>query len=65
MQIDLNGHTLTTGATTLKDLIEEQGFDPSSVATALEGTFVPRPLRAATPLTPGARVEVLSPMQGG
>ena len=65
MQIDLNGQRLTTGATTLNDLIEEQGFDPSSVATALDGTFVPRLLRAATALTPGARVEVLSPMQGG
>jgi sulfur carrier protein len=65
MQIDLNGQRLTTGAATLKELIEEQGLDPSSVATALDGAFVPRPLRAATLLTPGARIEVLSPMQGG
>ena len=65
MQINLNGQPTMTTATTLSGLIEEQGFDPSSVATALDGTFVPRPLRAATALMPGARVEVLSPMQGG
>lgn len=65
MQIDLNGQSLTTRATTLAALIEEQGFDAASVATALDGAFIPRALRPTTPLPAGARVEVLSPMQGG
>ena len=64
MQIELNGRPLTTAARTLADLLAEQGFDAASVATALEGTFVPRSLRDRV-LTPGARVEVVSPMQGG
>lgn len=65
MQIDLNGTPTQTGAATLEALIDEQGFDAASVATALDGAFVPRALRAATPLPPGAKVEVLAPMQGG
>ena len=65
MRIDLNGESLTTGAETLAGLLEERGFDAASVATALNGAFVPRPLRAQATLTEGARIEVLSPMQGG
>lgn len=65
MQIELNGETVTTAATTLAALIDERGLDPASVATALDGAFVPRGMRAATPLVPGARIEALAPMQGG
>ncbi len=65
MQIDLNGQRLATTAKTLEALLAEQGVDAGSVATALDGAFVPRGLRAATPLSEGAKVEVLSPMQGG
>ena len=64
MRIDLNGIPIETGATTLADLITEQNFEAASVATALDGTFIPRDARDR-PLHPGARVEVLSPMQGG
>lgn len=65
MQINLNGQPTMTTATTLSGLIEEQGFDADSVATALDGVFVPHGSRASAPLGDGARVEVLSPMQGG
>ncbi|MFV0244871.1 MAG: sulfur carrier protein ThiS [Qingshengfaniella sp.] len=65
MQIDLNGTRIETAAPTLAALIEERGLATDSVATALNGTFVPRLHRADTPLTDGARVEILSPMQGG
>ena len=65
MQIDLNGESLETSAATLADLLVERGHDPASVATALDGTFVPRALRAQTALRPAAKVEVLAPMQGG
>ncbi len=64
MLIDLNGTPLDTAAPTLAALLTEQGFGPA-VATALDGAFVPAPARADTPLHPGVRVEVLSPMQGG
>lgn len=65
MRIDLNGTPVTTAAETLAALLEEQGFDSASVATAFDGLFVPRSFRAATALRDGAKVEVLSPMQGG
>ena len=65
MRIDLNGAPISTRAATLAALLEERGFDAASVATALDGRFVPRSARAATALRDGAKVEVLSPMQGG
>ncbi|MBE3639539.1 sulfur carrier protein ThiS [Mangrovicoccus algicola] len=65
MQIELNGERIETGAASLDALVEERGHDAGSVATALDGAFVPRPLRAAAMLRDGARVEILSPMQGG
>ncbi|WP_376871283.1 sulfur carrier protein ThiS [Albirhodobacter sp. R86504] len=65
MLVDLNGETIATQAATLHDLIEERGFDATSVATALNGQFVPRGMRAAVSLIDGAKIEVLSPMQGG
>lgn len=65
MRIEVNGCSVTTAATTLAGLVAERGLDGASVATALDGSFVPRDRRAATPLMPGARVEILSPMQGG
>lgn len=65
MQIEVNGAAVTTTAPTLAALIDERGLDAACVATALDGDFVPRDQRAATALYPGARVEVLAPMQGG
>ncbi|WP_319826333.1 sulfur carrier protein ThiS [Thalassovita sp.] len=65
MQVDLNGERTETTANTLAALIEERGFDPSSVATALNSGFVPRSMRAGTALAEGDKIEVLSPMQGG
>lgn len=65
MRIDLNGTPVETDAGSLAALIEEQGFDAASVATAMDGQFVPRPARATTVLRDGAKIEVLSPMQGG
>jgi sulfur carrier protein len=65
MRIDLNGEPVTTEAATLAALLDERGLPPASVATALDGTFIPRARRETTPLAVGARVEVLAPMQGG
>jgi len=64
MRIDLNGASHETAAPTLADLIVETGVE-AAVATALNGRFVPCAARASTPLTPGAKVELLAPMQGG
>lgn len=65
MRIDLNGRPAETEARTLCELIIEKGFDAASVATALDGHFVPRDRRAATALCEAARVDVVAPMQGG
>ncbi|SHF41518.1 sulfur carrier protein [Ruegeria intermedia] len=65
MRIELNGRPTETEAATLLALLAERGHDPVTVATALNGDFVPREARDTTPLHPGDRVEVLRPMQGG
>lgn len=65
MRIELNGTPVVTGSATLDALVKEQGFEAESVATAVNGGFVPRHARAETVLSHGAKVEVLSPMQGG
>lgn len=65
MQIELNGEKITTAATNLRGLVQERGFDAASVATAVNGSFVPRGKREQAALTAGAKIEVLSPMQGG
>lgn len=65
MRVDVNGAAQMLRGKTLADLIDEMGFEGASVATALNGTFVPRGARATTALAEGAKVEVLSPMQGG
>lgn len=64
MLIMFNGAPLETTATNLAALLAEQDLD-AAVVTALDETFVPASARAATLLSPGARVEALSPMQGG
>lgn len=51
MQVELNGEAVETQAATLAELVEERGLPASSVATALNGDFVPRGLRGQTTLT--------------
>lgn len=65
MRIELNGKPVETDAGDLAALLSELGHAPATVATALNGGFVPRNRRDATPLRDGDRVEMLSPMQGG
>lgn len=64
-EISINGAPIGTGAETLAALVAEQGFGGVKVATALNGDFVPEKLRAATTLSDGDRVEILSVRQGG
>ncbi|MBO6816613.1 MAG: sulfur carrier protein ThiS [Rhizobiaceae bacterium] len=65
MNIQLNGEMKQTDAATLEALLDEHGFGGAKIATALNGEFVPAPLRASTKLKDGDRLEVLAPMQGG
>ncbi|MGC0885046.1 sulfur carrier protein ThiS [Pantoea agglomerans] len=65
MRVELNGRTIETSATTLAELMAEQQIDPRTVATALNGEFVPRSCYASQQLEAGNQLEILSPMQGG
>jgi sulfur carrier protein len=46
-------------------LLERLGTPPEAVATALNGCFVARAQRAATPLAPGDVLTVFRPIGGG
>lgn len=65
MRIEVNGEPREVAATTIAAALMELGLATARVATALNGTFVPRAARDTTPLTAGDRLEVLAPMQGG
>jgi sulfur carrier protein len=61
----VNGVAMSVAATTLAELLPEAGFAGVRVATALNGAFVPERARAETKLSPGDKVEILTPRQGG
>ncbi len=65
LQITVNGAAHATAAATLADLVVEQGFGDTKVATAVNGEFVAERLRASTRLTAADRIEILSVRQGG
>ncbi|MDA5093678.1 sulfur carrier protein ThiS [Aliiroseovarius sp. KMU-50] len=65
MKLHVNAELREVQASTLAQALPELGFDCPALATALNGTFVPREVRASTELTDGDRLEVLAPMQGG
>ena len=61
----MNGTWRETAAADLASALEELGYGGSTIATAVNGEFVPAGLRPAVPLSEGDRLEVLAPMQGG
>ncbi|KJV28141.1 thiamin biosynthesis protein sulfur carrier ThiS [Pantoea sp. BL1] len=65
MNIQLNGRTIRTEASTLSELLIEQQIDASCVASAFNGNFVPKSQYSSQQLEEGCQLEVLSPMQGG
>ena len=65
MRIDLNGIPTEVSTSNLADALMALGFGGASLATAVNGGFIPAAARATTLLHDGDRVEVLAPMQGG
>ena len=65
INIVVNGEATETGAATLAELVAQLGFGEGTVATALNGDFVPRGARAGTNLAADDEVEVVAPRQGG
>jgi sulfur carrier protein len=66
MQITLNGEPRSVaGDVTLADLLAELGQQPQSLATAVNGEFVPRSARATVQLHDGDAVFTFQPITGG
>ncbi|MEL6677984.1 MAG: sulfur carrier protein ThiS [Pseudomonadota bacterium] len=65
MTVILNGSPFEFHADTLADLLTAADLGEATVATAVNGTFVPATARAQHRLSEGDTVEVLAPMQGG
>ncbi|PCI04149.1 MAG: thiamine biosynthesis protein ThiS [Hyphomicrobiales bacterium] len=65
MNILINGEPTTTSAETLTMLLEQNGFANTTIATAVNSTFVPQGQRETYSLKEGDQIEVLAPMQGG
>ena len=65
MQVTVNGEPTAVEAATLAELLGALDLGDATVATAVNGDFVPARLRAETPVSAGDRVEIVAPMQGG
>ncbi|MGJ8544153.1 MAG: sulfur carrier protein ThiS [Sulfitobacter sp.] len=65
MRLLLNGAPIEAQPGSLADLLEANGFGGAKVATAVNGAFIPAPMRGETALAEGDLIEVLAPMQGG
>ncbi|MEM7193875.1 MAG: sulfur carrier protein ThiS [Pseudomonadota bacterium] len=61
----LNGEAISTDAENLAALLQDCGYEHDRLATALNGIFVHRESRTSARLSPGDRVEVVSPIEGG
>lgn len=65
MKITLNGDAREIVARSLDQALRELGYSDSSVATAVNGQFVPKTQHRSRVLAEGDRIEVVAPMQGG
>ena len=65
MRLVVNGETRDVEAATLAKALEALDYAEATVATALNGEFVPTRARAATPVKEGDRIEIVAPRQGG
>jgi len=64
MKIMINGTEAEVRAGTLATILDELGYGGAKVATAVNEAFVPASARDVT-LSPGDRVEIVAPRQGG
>lgn len=65
MKITVNAAPHEVSTSTLDALLAELGYTDKSVATALNGAFIPKHARGDTAIKKGDQIEILSPMQGG
>lgn len=66
MKLTVNDDAITTEATTVKCLLEEiLGEVPAGTAVAVDGDVVPKSQWGEHTLSEGARVDILTAVQGG
>lgn len=65
MKIMINGTATQVQADTLHAVLGELGYGEAKIATAVNERFVPAAARGQTVLSPGDRVEIVAPRQGG
>jgi sulfur carrier protein len=65
MQIYVNGKAREVQANTLQAALLELSYANATIATALNGEFVPIAARASTPINVNDKIEIVAPMQGG
>ena len=65
MRIIVNDESHDIDADTLEAALACLDFGGMTIATALNGSFVPAALRGSTKLSDGDRIEIVAPMQGG
>lgn len=65
MKIMVNGEDAQVSGVALLEVLAELGYGDETIATAVNETFVPVGMRAATVLAPGDRLEIVAPRQGG
>ena len=65
IKVVVNGVAQTTTARTLGQWVQEQAQTQGTVATALNGQFVPRALRAEQALAEGDAIVTFQPIEGG
>lgn len=65
MKLIVNGSALEVEAETLSSALAALDYGGATVATAVNGAFVPAAARAGRRLEDGDRVEIVAPRQGG
>lgn len=67
LEIRINGEEKTSAASTIVDLLREEGVDENArfVAVALNGAVVPRRTWGDVHVSAGDDVEIVKPVSGG
>ena len=69
MQLFVNGETIRfhefRNPLLLKQMLEMLGYEPKSIAVAINGQFIPKHQYSTFQIAEEAEIEVLAPMQGG
>jgi sulfur carrier protein len=65
MRLIVNGAALEVEAETLSAALDALDYGGATVATAVNGAFVPATARVNQRLADGDRIEIVAPRQGG